>query len=52
MCNLQISVTIDEPDRFPVEYAYGNMAPSSSGPGQMVLSHQIEGSNPFGATIE
>ena len=26
------------------------MAPSSSGPGQMVLSHQIEGSNPFGAT--
>ena len=27
-----------------------NAAPSSSGPGRMVLSHEIEGSNPFGAT--
>ncbi len=26
------------------------MAPSSSGPGCVVLSHEIEGSNPFGAT--
>ena len=26
------------------------MAPSSSGQGCMVLSHEIEGSNPFGAT--
>ena len=42
---------IDKPSVVCYTYCALSVAPSSSGPGCMVLSHEVEGSNPFGATM-